>query len=245
MLMICWFYCIPFAKFLFFALSPILLIFAMFVLKRGTMNARRGLRQAAVFLMFAVAVKICLADIYFGKEYLLCETTLLGGLTGCDGKGFRMLQFSGLVLLVISSLALFQFYRAIMPEKKVKSISPEQVQLRFWANLSLTAVLMMMVWQLAPWVGFLTVGSVPGIFTAVPWQHLALVGLGLILTGFWKSESCVWSYEKSRKEKMSHVHNSWTPRDTLWTTVFLYLITLALSYVAHDVLTGHHPKPPV
>lgn len=242
MLMLCWLYCIPFAKFMYFAISPVLLIFALFILKRGKMNGRQSLRQMAVFLMFAVAVKIGLADVYYGRDYL-CDMTLLKNIVTCNGQGRKILQISGLAFLFLSSLVLFQFYLTIMPEKKVKPLTPEQVHLRLWANLALISVLLMVVWQLAPWVGFLTVGYVPKIFTAIPWQHLALTSLSLILIGFWKAESCIWSYEKSRKAKASHLHGAWSPKDTLWTTVLLYLITLALSYVSHDILTGHHRLP--
>ena len=40
MLALCWFYCIPFAKFLYFASAPILFVFALFMHKRGVSVAR-------------------------------------------------------------------------------------------------------------------------------------------------------------------------------------------------------------
>ena len=59
----------------------------------------------------------------------------------------------------------------------------------------------------------------------------------LFLFGFWKAESCTWNYDvRKRKERGAHLNQTWTPRDTLWMTVFIYLLTLALSYVAHDIL---------
>ena len=123
---------------------------------------------------------------------------------------------------------------------KFKQLRPEDVGLRFWANLSLFFVFAMIVWTLAPWVGSLTVGYVPKIFITLQWQHFAIANLLLLLVGFWKVESCNWQFDpKEKKENRSmQAAQSWTPRDTLWLNVFLYLITLALSYVAHDVLTG-------
>ena len=66
---------------------------------------------------------------------------------------------------------------------------------------------------------------------------MSCISLGLILTGFWKSESCSWSFDATGQKKQAYRNKTWTPRDTLWTATFVFLITLAMSYASHDVLS--------
>ena len=236
MLMLCVFYCIPFFKFLYFASSGILFVLALFMLKRGICTQRRGLRKAAFFLMFLMIFKTLVVDTRWreARRYLVCDAGLP---LPCTGTGTMTLDAISLVLFVAASVVLFFFYRAYMPEKKQKPVMPEDIHLRLWSNLALWGVIAMIVWLAAPWVGFLTVGYLPKIFTMVSWKYFAIGNLVLLLYGFWKSESCSWDYKVKNKDKMKYLHNTWTPRDTLWTTAFMYLCTLALSYVSDDVLT--------
>lgn len=243
MLMICWFYCIPFAKFAWFASSAVFFVFALFMLKRGVHARRPRLRLAAFFMMFGVIIKTFLLDVRIAKNYLLCDYAGKKGwslpLLSCSPRGLMIADFTGMALCIAASLLLFNAYRAYIPEKKVDLVPPEKVRLRFWSNAALWGVIAMICWLAAPWVGFLTVGHVPGVFLAVPWQHFALANLALLLYGFWRAENCAWTFQVGKKDSMRHLQSTWTPRDTLWMTVFLYLIALALSYVAHDVLTAH------
>lgn len=245
MLMLCFFYCIPFAKLLYFAFGPILFIFGLFALKRGVRMGRLGLRQTAFVFMFLSAVKIFIFDLRFAKFYLLCEKKISSALFNCSSKGMKLFEFTGLVFLVLSCAVLFQFYRGYMRPTKPKVLQPSEVNLRFWANLGMASVSAMIIWTLAPWIGFLTVGSVPKIFSVLQWQHFAIANITLLLIGFWKAESCSWEYAApdrknpaKNKARSAYTKGGWSPRDTLWLNVFLYLVTLALSYVAHDILTG-------
>lgn len=238
MLMLCWFYCIPFAKFLYFAIGPILLVFSFFMLRRGIYNARPGLRQTAFMLMFAVCIKIFISDIRLLKKEILC--TLSPSITDnfCNGSGVMILETLGLVFILVSSLVLFHFYRTYAHVSKPSRVTPEEGGMRFWANLTMMSVLFMTVWQLAPWVGYLTVGGIPKIFDMVPWQALAIINLFILLKGFWTAEGCKWTTDVKTRSGRSISHNgmTWSPRDTMWMAVFIYLVTLGLSYVAHDVL---------
>lgn len=237
MAMICWFYCIDFAKFLYFASAPILFVVSLFVLKRGIRNAREGLRSAALMLMFVSLIKICVFDVRHMGKNLLCTINQELSKVGCNPIWEKGLQFAGLVFLVLASFGLFMAYKRYLNIKKPSVLTPEDVNLRFWSNLCLAATIGMVIWQCAPWVGSLTVGYTPAVFEAVPWQSIAIVNFTLILFGFWKAESCTWNYDvRKRKERGAHLNQTWTPRDTLWMTVFIYLLTLALSYVAHDIL---------
>lgn len=241
MIMLCWFYCIPFAKLLYFAIGPLLLIFSLFVLKRGIKSARSGLRQTSFFLMFFAFFKMCIFDVPMLKQYFLCDA--LGEKVreaACSTMGMKLADIGGLVLLPIISFLLFHYYRIYMNIKVAELKTPEQVNLRFWANLTFIMIMTMVFWQLAPWAGYLTIGRTPALFVNIPWQWLAMTNVALLLIGFWKAESCPWvrSGESGRKnrEKYVHLNQTWTPRDTLWVSTFIFLVTLALSYVSHDVL---------
>ena len=39
-----------------------------------------------------------------------------------------------------------------------------------------------------------------------------------------------------KKKSNRHLQERWTPKDTLWMTVFLFLLTMGLSYVSNDIL---------
>lgn len=241
MLMLCWFYCIPFAKFFYFALSGLMFIIALFALKRGIYTHRPGLRQFAFILMFIAAFKTLMIDFRMQKQYILCDYLGSGRqnppLFPCSGKGMMAADFVGMLLFVLASLFLFYLYKVYMPEKKRELLTPDQVHLHFWTNLSLGFVVVMICWLTAPWFGYLTVGHVPKIFLQIPWQNFAIGNLGLLLICFWKSESCVWTYSLTQKNKMQYLTNTWTARDTLWMNLFLYCIALGFSYISHDVLT--------
>lgn len=243
MAMLCWFYCIDFAWFLYYAFAPVLFIVSLFILKRGIRNARSGLRSAAFALMFASLIKVCLFDVrMLGKE-ILCTVNEALSEVGCNTMGQKMLEFGSLLFLAVASFGLFLAYKKYMGIKEPSIKTPEQVNLRFWANVCLAATCGMVIWQCAPWVGSLTVGKTPALFEKISWQLVAIINLGLILFGFWKAESCTWNYDvRKRKERGAHLNQTWTARDTLWMTVFIYLVTLALSYVAHDVLRPKLPE---
>lgn len=240
MIMLCWFYCIPFAKLLYFSFGPLMVVFGLFALKRGIRNKRSGLRKAAFMMIFFSFIKICLFDLRMLKDVLLCGNERYLPFLSCSAKGFMALQVLGVAVLAAVSYALYQYYNFYHEEKKLPDIKPEDVNLRFWANFTLISVFMMAIWQMAPWVGSLVIGRTPHLFVAVPWQWLAMMNLALLLLSFWKLESCVWDYKVADKKKMDHLNKTWTPKDTIWMTVFLYLLTLALSYVAHDVLTSQY-----
>lgn len=250
MLMMCWFYCVDLVWFLYYALGPIVLLCALFALKRGIANERKGLRQAAFLMMSGVAVKMFLADPLLRGASIkrkACELMPRAVQLGCDApettKGLSLIIFLGLVLFAVSAFAIWEAYKLYMPAKSLKRVTPDEIHLRFWSNLSFTMVVIMVCWQLAPWVGYLTVGCVPKMFILLTWQHLAVVNLGLLTVGFWKLESCVWQFKVAEKERMKYMHSQWTPKDTLWMTVFVFLVTLAMSYVAHDLMVRTKTVP--
>ncbi|MFH1158496.1 MAG: hypothetical protein V1721_06395 [Pseudomonadota bacterium] len=240
MLMMCWFYCVPFAKGLFFASSLLLLLFSVFALKRGVRQSRQTLREVAFFLMFTAFLKIFTVDAYMLKESLLCGIGVSS--SACTAKGFKIFQMASLVALALCSLGLLNIYRRFIGNREQIEFTPEQVNLEFWANISISLVVVLILWLAAPWAGYLTVGHVPKFFMDVPWQHLALLEIFFLLTGFWKLEDCRWIYDPAKKSKKSHLNRTWTPKDTLWLSVILFLITLAFSYASNDVLSVVTPS---
>ncbi|MBI3441542.1 MAG: hypothetical protein HY052_07050 [Proteobacteria bacterium] len=238
MLMMCWFYCVPLAKGLFFAASPLLIIVAFFILKRGVRQSRRELRQAAFFTIFIAFLKMLTIDIYLSRDSLLCGVHLLR--FGCNATGFKILQMLALFALAPVSFFLFNVYRGFIRDRKQPEITPKQVHLTLWANLSLASVLVLVVWLAAPWIGYLTVGHAPQLFMRVPWQLLAAVNILVLLTGFWKLEDCSWIYHPAEHTKKKYAHRVWTPKDTLGLSVILFLIAFAFSYVSSDVLSPTH-----
>jgi len=238
MLMMCWFYCIPFAKGFFFAFAPILFLFSLFVLKRGVRQSRPGLRQFAFLLILIAFLKLFTVDFYFLREPL-CEIKKFP--FPCNAEGFKKFQVTGLVLLTVCSMVLFNSYRSFLHNRKRMDVTPAQVHLPFWSNLSISLVMMLIFWLAAPWAGYLTVGHVPKFFLQIPWQHLAVLNIFVLLVGFWKLEDCSWIYDPTKKTK-KHVVNVWTAKDTLWVSLILFLITLAFSYASNDVLSNSLPK---
>lgn len=239
MLMMCWFYCIPFAKGFFFAFAPLLVLFSMFVLKRGIRQSRPGLRQFAFLLIFIAFLKLFTIDFYFLREPLLCGVKSFESY--CNADGFKIFQASGLGLLMLSCMFLMNAYRSFLHNRKRTEYTPAQVNLPFWANISIALVMMLIFWLAAPWAGYLTIGRVPQFFLQIPWQHLAVANIIVLLVGFWKLEDCSWIYEPTKKSK-KHIINVWTAKDTLWVSLTLFLITLAFSYASNDVLSNSLPK---
>lgn len=249
MLTLCWFYCIDLAKFIYFATGPFFLIFALFALKRGVRRNRKGLRQAAFFMMFGAVLKICLFDIRAlapqAKEKICRAGIPLPrfdcGMPSISPQEVMVLSFLGLVLLVFSSFVLFQFYRVYLPERRVREVTPDEVHLRFWVNTTLWMVILMALWTAAPWIASLVSesGQPPRVFATLRWQHFAMMNIVLVAVCFWKLESCVWETKVTddarSKARRAHLQNTWTPRDTLWMALFLFVLTLALSYVAWDI----------
>jgi hypothetical protein len=236
MLMMCWFYCIPFAKGLFFASPFLLILFSLFTLKRGIRQSRSALRQTAFLLIFIAILKIFTVDLYLLRDELLCGIERFS--SACNARGFKILQASGLVLLALCGVVLINLYRSFLHNRRQKEITPEQVHLHFWANAGMCLVMLLVLWLAAPWVGYLTVGHVPQLFMNVPWQHLAVLNTAVLLIGFWKLEDCSWLYDPSHKNKKKYQTRVWTPKDTLWLSVILFLITLAFSYASSDVLSS-------
>lgn len=238
MIMLCWFYCISFAKFFYFAIAPLLFVLSLFMLRRGISMARISLRQRAFLLMFVALVKACLFDIRMLKKEMLCAVDPRVEQIACNSDGLIAVDILGLVLLLLGSFILLHYYRLYLHVEHKTKLRPEDMNLKFWANLAWWGVIAMAAWQAAPWVGYLTIGRIPAIFMQVPWQSLALLNFILLLTGYWKIEGCAWEHVRDKKlRRVQHADQTWNARDTIVMATLVYIVVLMLSYAAHDVLT--------
>lgn len=214
-------------------MAPMVLVFALFMLKRAVRAGRKTLKKASFILMALACLKMSIFDIQSLRPESFCNA----GDLACHDQTGMLIETLGFILLVGSGYLLHRYYGIYMNKPREKPQTPEEANVPFWANVSMATVVLMVIWQLAPWVGFLTIGSIPAIFLALPWQVLAVANLALLLGTFWRAENCVWDYDVLQKKNMGHLNKTWTAKDTLWMAVFIYLITLALSYVAHDVMS--------
>lgn len=237
MLMICWFYCVPFAEFLYYSAGIIAVLFALLMLRRAFYNNRPYLRGIALVLCLCGGVKFFLADLYFSGQKILCDTSPALKTLACTRDYVQLTSFLGIcgTLLAVSGFYLLHLRTRLSAQ--VSPLSPQAVNLRFWANMSLAGVALMAVWELMPWLGYLTVGSVPPVFNAVPWYVLGIVNTGLIYNGFWRAEACAWGYSPLHSRgRNTYTASLWTPKDTLWTALIFFVVTLILSYASNDLI---------
>ena len=233
MFMLCWFYCVPFLHFLYYAVGPFLFIYALFVRRRGVYRGDDGLEKLACILMGIASVKVFLADMRSLGRDLLCASDLSGMV--CNGFGWQALQMTGFLMLTGSLYLTWNHFRRA-GDRRAPLFVTRAAQVRFWANAGMALVIFMAVWQLSPWFFYLVIGRLPFVFTIVPWAPLTTAALIVLLMGFWKLEACPEYFGGGREPGQRRSKNVWTPRDTLWLAIFIYAITLGLSYVAHDIM---------
>jgi hypothetical protein len=236
MLMMCWFYCIPFVELLFYAIAPMCVLAAVFMLKRGFRKSSPALRFSGVVFLTMAAFKVFIVDLRLLKKWILCGSPL--DFLPCSAQGGKILDAVGFFAMMVSAFGLFLLFQKVMRNvPPPPPVTAEQNGLRFWANSAFTFVMILIVWTTVPWIGVLTTGHVPEIFLKIAWQPIGILCVVFLLTGFWKLEDCNWTYSsKDRKAGSVYANKVWTPRDTLWTSVWLFLFTASMSYVTHDIL---------
>lgn len=245
MLMLCVLYCVPLVKLLYFVSGPFMVLCGAFALKRGIRTRRKGLRQIAFCLMFFGALKPLMIDVHMQiAQDFVCGIGDEGERAAwCTDHAVRMAQVGGLFAFAAFSVFLMWLSIKYMPDRKVKALKPEDVSLGFWANFGLWSVIFLACWSLAPWVAALTVGHVPDIFSKLTWQEISAFDTAILLFGFWRMESCSWEYKVAdKKDRRSMSTRTWTPKDTLWMSVLLFLLTMGMSRISQDALT---PKDPM
>ena len=219
MLMLCWLYCVPFAHFMYYATAPLIIMLSLFIFKRGICRNNLFLRWLALFFIFISCIKIFLIDL---QEF-------------ANGRLFLKGVFFS--LFVLASGVLYTFFNKYGVSYRAKPIKKkDDKELRIWANTSMTTTIILICWELLPWVGYLAVGYAPDIFFIVSWRLIAAFNFVMLVIGFWLSEEYYWFYYKSKEGRKSGVARVWVPSDTLWLMLPLYLLAVAFGIMSDDFL---------
>lgn len=229
MLMMCYIYCSSLSKWLFFASSSILFVISLFMLKRGVMQKRFGLRQLAFFMMFVSASKVFLVDAYLLRRDLLCNAVSWG----CTPFGFKIFMLLSALALVAVTGVICIFYRNFLSERNRRYVSMEEAGVRLWANTGMGLVLVLILWLVLPWGWYLLTGHISALLSAGVWRYFSILVLGVILTGFWKYEDCNLPRDIQHNK---HTADAWKPKDTLWLALVLLIMTMGFFTASDDII---------
>lgn len=217
--MLCWLYCVPFSIFLYYASAPLTIMLACFILKRGICRGLLWQRYLALGLITVSIAKIFLSDL----QSIINNSFILSGIN--------------YILLIISMAIIYMLYRRFGSDYKAIEINKKNDrELRIWANTSMITTIILICWELVPWLGYLTIGKAPEIFTLINWRIIAAFNFVTLLVGFWQSEEHYSYYNKSHKGKRHGAGKTWLPSDTLWLVLPLYLIAVAFGIMGDDIL---------
>lgn len=231
MFMVCWHYCVPFLNFLYFAIAPILILWGAFVMKRGIIQYKKFLRERAMILWGLALVKFALLDIRKMGSALFCDP-----ITGCGSAAFWGTNVLILLCLAGGVYAGLPLYRKFCPDQQEYIKRPiDLTPLKKWTRMSILTVSLFIIWVAGPWVTSLASGSIPQLFLVFSWPYMAILSLVSLLMAFWRLEDFQMLYS-STKSKIADRKNVWVPKDTLWTLVFLYGVTVILAFASSRMI---------
>lgn len=236
MFVLCWVYCVPFVKFLYYAVAPLLLFFAFYVMKRGICRETLWLRYSALALAWMAVFKIFLMDVSVLARGMACQMSD----SLCSGTGTKIFQMAGGSLFALCAVVLLMLgarfgkkYRA--PRDKIPS---NDNPLRFWANLSMVLVVILCCWLSLPLLSYLAVGDAPQLFFKLRWQFFAMLNFLSLAIGFWRIEDYYHYYNDgagTQYVRQKDAGKVWVPSDTLWTVLPIYLVALAAGVMSDDL----------
>ncbi|TNE25893.1 MAG: hypothetical protein EP349_10280, partial [Alphaproteobacteria bacterium] len=144
MFVLCWVYCVPFVKFLYYAVAPLLLFFAFYVLKRGICRETLWLRYGALTMAWLAVFKFFLMDVNSLARGMACQMSD----KLCGAGGIKLFQMASGCLFALSAVVLLmlgaRFGRKYRPPRR--KIPSNDKPLRFWANLSMLLVVVLCCW---------------------------------------------------------------------------------------------------
>ena len=236
MFVLCWVYCVPFVKFLYYAVAPLLLFFAFYVMKRGICREILWLRYSALVLAWAAVSKIFLMDVSSLARDMACQ--MADRL--CSATGVKIFQMAGGCLFALSAVVLLmlgaRFGKKYRPPRL--KIPANDKPLRFWANLSMFLVLILCCWLSLPLLSYLAVGDTPQLFFKLRWQFFAMLNFLSLAIGFWRIEDYHHYYNDGAGERYVRQKDAgkvWVPSDTLWTVLPIYLLAVAAGVMSDDL----------
>jgi len=236
MFVLCWVYCVPFALFFYYAIAPLLLFIAFYVMKRGICREALWLRYTALAMSWAAILKIFLMDVSSLARDMACQMAE----SLCSATGTKIFQLAGGVLFALSAVVLLllgkRFGRKyLLPRRRVPS---NDKPLRFWANLSMVLVVILCCWLSAPLLSYLAIGEAPTLFFKLRWQFFAMLNFMALALGFWRVEDYYHYYNGDAGERyvrQKDANKVWVPSDTLWTVLPIYLVALAAGVMSDDL----------
>ena len=236
MFVLCWVYCVPFVKFLYYAVAPLLLFFAFYVMKRGICREMLWLRYGAMALAWAAVFKFFLIDIHSLSRGMACQMAE----SLCSATGAKIFQMAGGCLFALSAVVLLMLgarfgkkYR--LPRRKIPA---NDKPLRFWANVSMMLVVVLCCWLSLPLLSYLAVGEAPQLFFKLRWQFFAMLNFLSLAIGFWRIEDYYQYYNDGAGERYVRQKDAdkiWVPSDTLWMVLPIYLLAVAAGVMSDDL----------
>lgn len=236
MWMICWHYCEDLGRLLYHTAPLLMVVMALFAFKRAYRSGQSWPRAFGLVLLVVAAAKVFLFDPYLFRGYLACAAGL--PFLPCNRTGGAIIMTLGAMIFIGLMVAIYYLQGWLKSLKPRPRVTPQQVRLRLWANASLVNALALSVWAILPWLWALAQAHLPDVLLVVPWHVLAVTGATLLAVGFWLLEDCRWFYIPMGNKAKAHDYRVWTPRDTLWTALLIYVVALALAYVTQDVIHG-------
>lgn len=231
MFLVCWHYCTSFIDFLIYATGPILILLGAFVMKRGLLKYRTDLKKRALIIWLIAGAKIAFFDAHKFLEFLLCAED------GCT-KGINvMINALTIALMGAVLVGLYMLYKKFEHTEKIPLSRAGNIHvLERWTKYAIVSVMVFVFWAAAPFLISLFSGEIPSIFLIFSWPYFAIISGVCLGMAFWRLEECEWQYN-STKSRMSHKRDVWVPKDTLWTLVFIYVVTTIMAFAASKVIT--------
>lgn len=232
--MICWFYCAPLFHWLFFASSAFLLVYALFILKRGVRQSRKGLREIGLTLIAVVIFKVFVLDANYLAKEMFCDNSQLDG--GCSFVAIGIFRVVAGLMLIPASYGMLKLYKRYINRNIPTRQTVNSLKIRLWSNIGMFLVLILTGWLVAPWISYLTVGRAAEFLLSPLWRYFGLICFAVIGVTFWRYEDCSL-IARTKADKASR-HQAWIPRDTLWLATALLIITYMFFFVSEDFLLG-------
>lgn len=203
-----------------------------YVLKRGMVRYRKPLRKRAMIIWLLAFVKIVFLDYRLMAQKLFCTAGL------CAKLPDMMIDISAIALMGGVVVFWMRLYKKFVPDAgqtSAAAIAGNTGPLRQWTRYSTISVTLFIFWVVAPFMMGMFGAGPPKLFLVLSWHYFAILGLGCLLMALWKLEEYQWYYS-STKSKLEHKKDVWIPKDTLWTLVFIYSITVIMAFASSKMI---------
>tara|TARA_B100000686_G_C16803614_1_gene988125 strand:+ start:998 stop:1723 length:726 start_codon:yes stop_codon:yes gene_type:complete len=230
MFLVCWHFCTSFLSFLTYAIGPALIAAAAFMMRRGLLRQRQRLRRAAMLTGLLGAAKIVLIDLRNLAETFICTA-------GVCGKVERISIDILAIILMGVTIAMWQkinqrFVHGSVAIRRANNLR----RLMRWTRRSLISVSIFALWMAMPFLFILAGSDIPTVFLVFSWHFFASAGGVSLTLAFWELECYNWHYSSTRS-RLKEKGDVWIPKDTLWTLVFVYALTMIMAFASSKMIT--------